>query len=177
MRYAYPAPVERRGYVGLLLPPNLAYPPSRTTWLGGCSGRGGALPTKNPTVLARLPKRVLWDPDDAPRYPGSNSSSSWCEELYSHGPSFSTIAGAGENGAIIHYSPPREGSRVIGKYDMLLVDSGGQYKDGTTDITRTRHMNASPTQAQRLAFTRVLKGQIMLGTVVFPKWTVVCIIV
>ncbi|CAH0404029.1 unnamed protein product [Chilo suppressalis] len=94
------------------------------------------------------------------------------EELYSHGPSFSTIAGAGENGAIIHYSPPREGSRVIGKYDMLLVDSGGQYKDGTTDITRTRHMNASPTQAQRLAFTRVLKGQIMLGTVVFPKWTV-----
>ncbi|CAG9790447.1 unnamed protein product [Diatraea saccharalis] len=50
------------------------------------------------------------------------------EEEHSHGPSFSTIAGAGENGAIIHYSPPREGSRVIGQNDMLLVDSGGQYK-------------------------------------------------
>ncbi|CAH0731135.1 unnamed protein product, partial [Brenthis ino] len=86
------------------------------------------------------------------------------------GPSFATIAGAGENGANIHYKPSREGpQRVIGKDEMLLVDSGGQYMDGTTDITRTRHMSGSPTAAQRLAFTRVLKGQILMGTAVFPR--------
>ncbi|XP_004922254.1 xaa-Pro aminopeptidase ApepP [Bombyx mori] len=91
------------------------------------------------------------------------------EETDSMGPSFSTIAGAGENGAIIHYSPLSEGpQRVITKDDMVLVDSGGQYKDGTTDITRTRHMNSSPTPEQRRAFTRVMKGQIALGTAVLP---------
>ncbi|XP_052748416.1 xaa-Pro aminopeptidase ApepP-like isoform X2 [Galleria mellonella] len=93
-------------------------------------------------------------------------------EVDSHGPSFATIAGAGKNGAVIHYKPPLEGSRVIGRNDMLLVDSGGQYKDGTTDITRTRHMSASPTDAQRMTFTRVMKGQISLATVVFPRGTV-----
>ncbi|XP_047543091.1 xaa-Pro aminopeptidase ApepP-like [Vanessa atalanta] len=92
------------------------------------------------------------------------------EEQYYKGPSFATIAGAGENGAIIHYKPSREGpQRVIRTDDMLLVDSGGQYMDGTTDITRTRHMSSNPTPAQRLAFTRVLKGQILLATAVFPK--------
>ncbi|XP_059050316.1 xaa-Pro aminopeptidase ApepP-like [Achroia grisella] len=93
-------------------------------------------------------------------------------EVDSHGPSFSTIAGAGENGAIIHYRPPREGSRVIGPDDMLLVDSGGQYKDGTTDITRTRHMSGSPSDIQRFMFTNVMKGQISMATVVFPRGTV-----
>ncbi|XP_068627143.1 xaa-Pro aminopeptidase ApepP-like [Battus philenor] len=92
------------------------------------------------------------------------------DEQHFVGPSFPTIAGAGENGAIIHYKPSREGEqRVIKPDDMLLVDSGAQYKDGTTDITRTRHMSSSPTPEQRLAFTRVLKGQILLGTAVFPK--------
>ncbi|XP_041983569.1 xaa-Pro aminopeptidase ApepP-like [Aricia agestis] len=92
------------------------------------------------------------------------------EELDYFGPSFSTIAGAGENGAVIHYKPSPEGEqRVITKDDMLLVDSGGQYRDGTTDITRTRHMSSSPTDKQRLAFTRVLQGQILLGTAVFPR--------
>ncbi|XP_049884133.1 xaa-Pro aminopeptidase ApepP isoform X2 [Pectinophora gossypiella] len=85
------------------------------------------------------------------------------------GPSFETIAGAGENGAIIHYSPAREGpQRVIQSKDMFLLDSGGQYKDGTTDITRTRHMSLATPQ-QRAAFTRVLKGQIRLGSALFPQ--------
>ncbi|CAH2083404.1 unnamed protein product [Euphydryas editha] len=92
------------------------------------------------------------------------------EENYYKGPSFTTIAGTGKNGAIIHYSPSRDGPQeVIQRNDMLLVDSGAQYMDGTTDITRTRHMSSNPTPAQRLAFTRVLKGQIQLATVVFPK--------
>ncbi|XP_049884490.1 xaa-Pro aminopeptidase ApepP-like [Pectinophora gossypiella] len=91
------------------------------------------------------------------------------EEEYSMGPSFATIAGAGENGAVIHYKPDREGpQRVVTKEDMLLVDSGGQYLDGTTDMTRTRHMS-TPSAAQKLAFTRVLKGQISLATAVFPR--------
>ncbi|KAL4711040.1 hypothetical protein ACJJTC_015216 [Scirpophaga incertulas] len=93
------------------------------------------------------------------------------QENDSYGPSFSTIAGAGENGAIIHYRPPEVGSRVITKEDMLLVDSGGHYMDGTTDITRTRHMSASPTPEQKFTFTRVLKGQIALGTTVFGRGT------
>ncbi|CAG5000130.1 unnamed protein product [Parnassius apollo] len=94
------------------------------------------------------------------------------EEQYFMGPSFATIAGAGENGAVIHYKPSREGEqRVIKPDEILLVDSGAQYMDGTTDITRTRHMSSSPTSEQRRAFTRVLKGQILLGTAVFPKGT------
>ncbi|XP_050682912.1 xaa-Pro aminopeptidase ApepP-like [Leptidea sinapis] len=85
------------------------------------------------------------------------------------GPSFETIPGAGENGAIIHYSPSPVGpQRVIRKDDMFLLDSGGQFRDGTTDITRTRHMGC-PTRAQIDAFTRVLKGQICLGSALFPK--------
>ncbi|XP_068627196.1 xaa-Pro aminopeptidase ApepP-like [Battus philenor] len=86
------------------------------------------------------------------------------------GPSFETIVGAGENGAIIHYSPSSAGEqRVIRSEDMFLLDSGGQYRDGTTDITRTRHMSAKPTAGQRDAFTRVLKGQMMVGSALFPQ--------
>ncbi|XP_046976189.1 xaa-Pro aminopeptidase ApepP-like [Vanessa cardui] len=91
------------------------------------------------------------------------------EEKYFMGPSFETIPGAGENGAIIHYSPSRDGpQREIRATDMFLLDSGGQYMDGTTDITRTRHMG-EPTLAQKDAFTRVLKGQIGVGSALFPK--------
>ncbi|XP_061381905.1 xaa-Pro aminopeptidase ApepP-like isoform X2 [Danaus plexippus] len=93
------------------------------------------------------------------------------EEEYYMGPSFATIAGAGANGAVIHYKPSRDAEQtVIGRNDMLLVDSGGQYMDGTTDITRTRHMG-TPTDIQKQTFTRVLKGQIMLATAVFPRGT------
>ncbi|XP_047039871.1 xaa-Pro aminopeptidase ApepP-like isoform X3 [Helicoverpa zea] len=92
------------------------------------------------------------------------------EESNFMGPSFETIPGAGPNGAIIHYSPSRDGvQKVIEKDDMFLLDSGSQYKDGTTDITRTRHMSRSPTSEQKSAFTRVLKGQIMVGSALFPQ--------
>ncbi|XP_026747991.1 xaa-Pro aminopeptidase ApepP isoform X2 [Trichoplusia ni] len=92
------------------------------------------------------------------------------EEADFMGPSFETIPGAGANGAIIHYSPSRDGpQKVIEKNDMFLLDSGGQYKDGTTDITRTRHMGRSPTAEQKSAFTRVLKGQMMVGSALFPQ--------
>ncbi|XP_061726966.1 xaa-Pro aminopeptidase ApepP-like [Cydia pomonella] len=91
------------------------------------------------------------------------------EEADFMGPSFETIAGAGPNGAIIHYTPSKDSPTVIKRDDMFLLDSGGQYKDGTTDITRTRHMSSSPTAAQKDAFTRVLKGQISVGSALFPQ--------
>ncbi|XP_041983568.1 xaa-Pro aminopeptidase ApepP-like [Aricia agestis] len=91
------------------------------------------------------------------------------EEQHFMGPSFETIAGAGENGAVIHYSPAREGDqRDIRPTDMFLLDSGGQYLDGTTDITRTRHMG-TPSDEQCDAFTRVLKGQIAISTALYPQ--------
>lgn len=92
------------------------------------------------------------------------------EEAEFMGPSFQTISGAGANGAVIHYSPSMDGvQKIIEKHDMFLLDSGGQYKDGTTDITRTRHMARAPTAEQKDAFTRVLKGQIMVGSALFPQ--------
>nr|XP_032528104.1 xaa-Pro aminopeptidase 1-like [Danaus plexippus plexippus] len=83
------------------------------------------------------------------------------------GPSFETISGAGENGAVIHYTPSSDSPRIITADDVYLLDSGGQYKDGTTDITRTRHMS-DPTDLQKETFTRVLKGQIAIGAALYP---------
>eukprot|EP01024_Parvocaulis_polyphysoides_P073402 TRINITY_DN9444_c0_g1_i5.p1 TRINITY_DN9444_c0_g1~~TRINITY_DN9444_c0_g1_i5.p1 ORF type:complete len:662 (-),score=97.11 TRINITY_DN9444_c0_g1_i5:457-2265(-) len=85
-------------------------------------------------------------------------------------PSFFTIAGANGNGAIIHYHPEEETSAMIDKNTMLLIDSGGQYDCGTTDVTRTFHLG-TPTDYQKECFTRVLKGHIALGRIVFPNKT------
>ncbi len=90
-------------------------------------------------------------------------------ELF-QGRSFETISGAGPNGAIVHYRPGDEESRPLGLNEMFLVDSGGQYLDGTTDVTRTI-VNGEPSAEMRDRFTRVLKGHIALGTARFPKGT------
>ena len=74
-------------------------------------------------------------------------------------PSFETIAGSGPNGSIIHYRSNRETNREIKKNDILLLDSGGQYKWGTTDITRTM-CNGYVSKEIKNNFTRVLKGHI-----------------
>lgn len=87
-----------------------------------------------------------------------------------HGPSFATITGAGPNGAIVHYRVSVESNRVIGKDELYLVDSGGQYDDGTTDVTRTI-VNGTPTDEMKDRFTRVLKGHIALAMAVFPEGT------
>jgi Xaa-Pro aminopeptidase len=84
--------------------------------------------------------------------------------------SFPTIAGSGPNGAIVHYRVTRATNRKIGINELLLVDSGGQYEDGTTDITRTIVVGAS-TPDMRDRFTRVLKGHIAIATAVFPDGT------
>ncbi len=78
-------------------------------------------------------------------------------------PSFDTIAGTGPNGAIIHYRVSKKTNRVIKKNDLLLCDSGGQYKFGTTDVTRTICFN-KPLNKIKDIFTRVLKGHIAVVT-------------
>jgi len=84
--------------------------------------------------------------------------------------SFDTIAGAGPNGAIVHYRPTRRTARRIAPSELLLVDSGGQYQDGTTDITRTV-AGGRPTPEQRERYTLVLKGHIAVSHVRFPAGT------
>eukprot|EP00927_Polykrikos_kofoidii_P029690 TRINITY_DN25634_c0_g1_i1.p1 TRINITY_DN25634_c0_g1~~TRINITY_DN25634_c0_g1_i1.p1 ORF type:complete len:599 (-),score=102.34 TRINITY_DN25634_c0_g1_i1:537-2333(-) len=84
--------------------------------------------------------------------------------------SFDTIAGYGPNGAIIHYSAKAATALEVGVDAPLLIDSGGQYVDGTTDVTRTVHFG-KPDPFLRECFTHVLKGHIALATTVFPEGT------
>jgi Xaa-Pro aminopeptidase len=88
-----------------------------------------------------------------------------------YGESFDAIIGYKENGAIMHYKPEVEGSATIEKSGMLLLDSGGQYADGTTDITRTISLDGKPTATQKRDFTLVLKGHIGLAMLKFPEGT------
>ncbi len=83
---------------------------------------------------------------------------------------FPTIAGSGPNGAIVHYHVTRASNRTLGNNELFLVDSGAQYEDGTTDITRTVVIG-TPSNEMRDRFTRVLKGHIAIATAVFPENT------
>jgi Xaa-Pro aminopeptidase len=84
--------------------------------------------------------------------------------------SFPTIAGTGPNGAIVHYRVTRKSNRRISPGDLLLIDSGAQYEDGTTDVTRTIAVG-NPTDEMRDRFTRVLRGHIAIARAVFPDGT------
>lgn len=84
--------------------------------------------------------------------------------------SFPTISSAGANAAVIHYRPEVGKCAKITKDTVYLVDSGGQYRDGTTDVTRTMHFG-EPSAWQRECFTRVLQGHIALDQLVFPRGT------
>ncbi len=84
--------------------------------------------------------------------------------------SFPTIAGTGPNGAIVHYRVTRKTNRRIHSGDLLLIDSGAQYQDGTTDVTRTIAIG-EPTQEMRDRFTRVLRGHIAIARARFPDGT------
>ena len=86
------------------------------------------------------------------------------------GPSFETISAAGPNAALPHYRLTDASNRVLGREPIYLVDSGGQYLDATTDITRTVAVGA-PTAEMRRQFTRVLKGHIALARALFPVGT------
>jgi Xaa-Pro aminopeptidase len=84
--------------------------------------------------------------------------------------SFDTISGAGPNGAVVHYRVTKKTARPLDAGTLFLVDSGGQYRDGTTDITRTVAIG-TPTPEMRDRYTRVLKGHIAVGTARFPAGT------
>lgn len=93
------------------------------------------------------------------------------QDLYV-GESFAAIVGYQGNGAIIHYTASEEGAAMVKNEDILLIDSGAQYKDGTTDITRTVWLGGTPTNELKTAYTSVLKGYIALEQLQFPIGTV-----
>ncbi len=92
------------------------------------------------------------------------------ENDHYRGPSFDTISGAGPNGAIVHYRVGPKTNRRLEPGFLYLVDSGGQYLDGTTDVTRTIPI-ATPSAEMRRRFTLVLKGHIALAVARFPAGT------
>ena len=81
--------------------------------------------------------------------------------------SFETISSSGPNGAIIHYKPTESTNRSLNAEEIYLCDSGAQYLDGTTDVTRTLHFG-TPSDYERETFTRVVKGHISLANCKFP---------
>ncbi|KAF9576450.1 hypothetical protein EC968_008745 [Mortierella alpina] len=92
------------------------------------------------------------------------------EQVGFFGPSFDTISSTGPNGAIIHYKPEKPTAARINPDQVYLCDSGGQYLDGTTDITRTLHFK-TPKEHEKRCFTRVLQGHIALDSAIFPEGT------
>ncbi len=92
------------------------------------------------------------------------------QQKFYQGESFGAIVGYKSNGAIIHYHPEAGTCKTILLEGILLVDSGGQYCDGTTDITRTFALS-TPTNEQKKAYTLILKGMIALSVARFPEGT------
>ena len=84
-------------------------------------------------------------------------------------PSFDTIAGSGKNGAIVHYRASKKSNKIIKKKDIFLCDSGGQYKFGTTDVTRTICFSKQKKTIKDV-FTKVLKGHIAVATTDIHKY-------
>ena len=84
-------------------------------------------------------------------------------------PSFNTIAGTGSNGAIVHYKASKKFNKTIKKNDIFLCDSGGQYKYGTTDVTRTICFSKQKKSVKNI-FTKVLKGHIAVATTNIKKY-------
>ncbi|CAE7931563.1 ampp [Symbiodinium sp. KB8] len=91
------------------------------------------------------------------------------QQLYV-GDSFHTISSVGSNSAVVHYQPERDNSKVLQKSEIYLIDTGAQYKDGTTDVTRTVHFG-NPSAEQKRIYTRVLQGHLSLAKAVFPEGT------
>src|SRR3954471_10074058 len=161
--------------------------------------RAGAkiLPLRDPTILPKAIKNEVeiagqkaaqardgavisrflrWIDDEAPKGDVDElTASDHLEALRRENPelrdlSFDSISGAGPNGAIVHYKSSEKTNRKLEQGTLYLIDSGGQYVDGTTDITRTVPIG-EPTAEMRDRFTRVLKGHIAIATAVFPENT------
>ncbi|MDP6603344.1 MAG: aminopeptidase P family protein [Rhodospirillales bacterium] len=126
---------------------------------------GAALTRFLAWFATEAPNGELTEIDAARRLEGLRS-----EGAHFRGLSFPTISGAGPNGAIVHYRVSEETNRRIEAGMLYLVDSGAQYLDGTTDVTRTVAIGA-PSAEARERFTRVLQGHIAIATTLFPKGT------
>ena len=132
-----------------------------------------AAQTRDGAAIARF---LHWIDDEAPKGEVDELiASDKLESLRRESPelrdlSFDSISGAGPNGAIVHYKSSEKTNRKLEKGQLYLIDSGGQYIDGTTDITRTVPIG-EPTDEMRDRFTRVLKGHIAIATACFPKGT------
>ena len=109
------------------------------------------------------PKETLTEIDVVTRLEAARAASNELIDI-----SFDTICGAGPHGAIVHYRVTHGSNRAVKAGELLLVDSGGQYRDGTTDITRT--LAVGPVQEEaRAPYTRVLQGMIALSRARFPR--------
>ena len=128
--------------------------------------RDGAALSKFLCWLAReAPRGNLTEIDAAKTLEGYRAQTGALRDL-----SFDSISGAGSNGAVVHYRVTNSTNRPIHNNEVFLIDSGGQYPDGTTDVTRTVIIG-TPTAEMKDRFTRVLKGHISLATVRFPEGT------
>ena len=127
--------------------------------------RDGAALTRFLAWLAAAPPGSITELDAVARLAAMRAGG----EHY-RGPSFDTISGTGPNGAIVHYRVTAESNRTLEPGSLYLVDSGGQYLDGTTDVTRTVAIG-QPAPEHRDRFTRVLRGHIALATARFPRGT------
>jgi len=128
--------------------------------------RDGAALSKFLCWLAReAPAGQLTEIDAAKALEGYRAQTGALRDL-----SFDSISGAGSNGAVVHYRVTKSTNRPINNNDMFLIDSGAQYADGTTDVTRTVIVG-TPTAEMKDRFTRVLKGHISLATIRFPEGT------
>ena len=126
---------------------------------------GAALTRFMAWLAARLPQGALKEIEASDRLEAFRREDARFRDL-----SFPTISGAGPNGAIVHYRASPATERPLDPGQLYLVDSGAQYLDGTTDVTRTIAVGA-PSAEQRDRFTRVLKGHIALATARFPSGT------
>jgi Xaa-Pro aminopeptidase len=128
--------------------------------------RDGAAVTRFLAWLAReAPSGRLTEIDAVERLEAFRDETGLLKEI-----AFSTISGSGPNGAIVHYRVTNKTNRALQPGELFLLDSGAQYEDGTTDVTRTVALG-EPTDEMRDRFTRVLKGHIAIARTVFPKGT------
>jgi Xaa-Pro aminopeptidase len=125
--------------------------------------RDGAAMVRFLAWLDQQPAGSLTEIDVVKQLEGERRATNCLEDI-----SFDTISGTGPNGAIVHYRVTEKTNARIEDGHMLLVDSGGQYRDGTTDITRTIAIGTVG-DAEKQAFTRVLRGMIAISRLKFPK--------
>ncbi|KAJ9581804.1 hypothetical protein L9F63_003873 [Diploptera punctata] len=123
--------------------------------------------------LNKIENEVTWDPSKEQKEWDELTAESHLDSLrkqqaLSLGPSFDTISAFGPNSALPHYSATPDTNRVIDNSSLFMLDSGGQYLDGTTDVTRTVHYG-TPTEEQITIYTHLLMGCINLVTTVFPE--------